>query len=89
MRSLRLIADRSFQIVVDWRYRPGDEGIVVAHGGQESGYVVYVEDGCLRFLENTAGEIVALPDAPLGIPSQRVVVDVSPAATKHGGLRSS
>ena len=68
VRSLRLIADRSFQIVVDWQYRPGDEGIVVAHGGQESGYVVYVEDGCLRFLENTAGEIVALPDRPAWNP---------------------
>lgn len=78
VRSLRLIADRSFQVMIDWQYRPGDEGIVVAHGGQESGYLVYVEDGCLRFLENAAGETFALPDARLGMPSRQVVVDVSP-----------
>jgi arylsulfatase A-like enzyme len=76
LRALRLIANRSFRFVVDWRYEPVDEGILVAHGGQESGYVLYVEDGRLRFVMNAAGEMLALPDVTLEGPSREVTVDV-------------
>lgn len=77
MRSLRLVSNRSFRFVVDWRYVPGDEGIIVAHGGQESGYLLFVEDGRLHFVENAAGEMVVLPPAPLAGASREVVVDVT------------
>ncbi len=75
-RSSRLIADRSFRIVVDWDYRAGDEGVVLAHGGQESGYVLYVEDGELHFAQNAAGEMNVLPSLPLGEASSEVAIDV-------------
>ena len=34
-RSSRLIARRTFSVTVDWDYRAGDQGVLVAHGGQE------------------------------------------------------
>jgi arylsulfatase A-like enzyme len=76
-RASQLITGRSFRIVVDWSYRSGDEGIVLAHGGQEAGYVLYVDDGELHFQQNQHGTPVALPAVPLGASSQGVVVDVT------------
>lgn len=75
-RASRLITGRSFRIVVDWAYRRGDQGILVAHGGQESGYLLYVEDACLHFLQNQYGEPKRLPSIPLGTASTQLVVDV-------------
>ncbi len=75
-RASRLITGRSFRVVVDWSYRRGDEGILVAHGGQEAGYVLYVEDECLHFLQNQFGEPRPLPPIPLGGSSTEVVLDV-------------
>jgi hypothetical protein len=76
-RAAQLITGRSFRIVVDWAYRPGDQGILVAHGGQEAGYVLYVEDGALHFVQNQHGTPVPLPAVPLGEASAEVVVDVT------------
>jgi arylsulfatase A-like enzyme len=76
-RSSRLIDGRSFQVAVDWAYRDGDEGVLVAHGGQAGGYLLYVEDGELRFEENEYGRPRRLPPVRLGESSSRVVLDVS------------
>jgi hypothetical protein len=76
-RSTRLISGRSFTVTVDWDHRPGDEGVVVAHGGQDSGYVLYVEDGSLVFAVNYASDMHLSPGVPLAGASGEVVVDVS------------
>jgi arylsulfatase len=78
-RSTQLIEGRSFQIKIDWQYRVGDEGVLVAHGGQSAGYILYVEDGALRFEQNEYGDPKPLPPIPLHGSSQEVVVDVTPA----------
>ncbi len=75
-RSSKLISGRSFRIVPEWNYRRGDEGVLVAHGGQESGYVLYVEDGDLVFTHNNCGDMQRL-SADLGENCSDVVVDVS------------
>ena len=54
-RSSRLIARRTFSVAVDWDHQPGDQGILVAHGGQEGGYVLWVEDDQLGFEVNAHG----------------------------------
>ena len=54
-RSSRLISRRTFSITVDWDHQPGDQGILVAHGGQEGGYVLWVEDDQLGFEVNAYG----------------------------------
>lgn len=76
-RSSKLIAGRSFQIVVDWDYQRGDEGVLVAHGGQEAGYVLYVEEEALHFVQNAFGSPRRLAAVALGDSSAQVVVDVT------------
>lgn len=76
-RSNKLIAGRSFQVIIDWEYREGDSGVVVAHGGQDSGYVLYVEDGSLHFVENYCSDLHRLPAVALTGGSRRLVIDVS------------
>ena len=54
-RSGELIHDRCFSIRIQFAavgLRAADEGVLVAHGGQEGGYVVYVEYGRLIFAQN-------------------------------------
>ena len=53
----RLISLRSFDVVIDVVYSPGDEGVLVAHGDQGGGYSVYIEDGQLRFAYNDYGNL--------------------------------
>ncbi|MYI20987.1 MAG: sulfatase-like hydrolase/transferase, partial [Acidimicrobiia bacterium] len=75
VRSQRLIGGRSFRIDIRLDHRPGDEGVLVAHGGQEAGYVLYVEDDRLCFELNEAGRPNPLAPAPLGSCSG-IVIDV-------------
>ncbi len=51
-RSYKLIQMRGFRVVVDLDLADGDQGVLVAHGDQGGGYVLYVEDGRLRFEHN-------------------------------------
>ncbi|UVF79364.1 arylsulfatase [Gordonia mangrovi] len=73
-RSARLIAGRSFRIVPDWDPRPGDEGVLVAHGGQESGYLVYVENDLIHFVHNNCGEMRKVATR---LEGRDVVIDVN------------
>ncbi|CAM3273316.1 arylsulfatase [Nocardioides dubius] len=50
-----LIQGLSWRVTVDWSYRPGDEGVVLAHGGQGGGYQLHVEDGALWLEQNQYG----------------------------------
>lgn len=77
-RSSHLIDGRSFQIHVDLDgYREGDDGVLVAHGGQEAGYVLYVEDGRVVFAQNAFGPMIATE--PCAVPSgaERITVRVT------------
>lgn len=52
-RSLLLIQARSFTVTVQLApHRPGDQGILVAHGDQGGGYALYVDGGELVFVQN-------------------------------------
>jgi arylsulfatase len=53
----RLISLRSFDVVIDVVFAPGDQGVLVAHGDQGGGYNVYIEDGRLRFAYNDYGNL--------------------------------
>jgi arylsulfatase len=75
-RSAKLIQGRSFRVEVDWDYRHGDAGILLAHGGQDNGYVLYVEDGALHFEQNTGLGMKKLTPVSLGDTSQSVAIDV-------------
>jgi arylsulfatase A-like enzyme len=75
-RSAQLIGGRSFAVTVDLEHRPGDEGVLLAHGGQDSGYVLWIEDGQLHFEVNEAGHPHRLAPMPLAGTCSRIVVDV-------------
>ena len=73
-RSSRLISRRTFSITVDWDHQPGDQGILVAHGGQEGGYVLWVEDDHLGFEINNYGTPQPVGRVPLPAASTRIDV---------------
>jgi len=58
-RSLQLINFRSFVVTVglDPGWRPGDEGMFVAHGDQGGGYAICVEDDRLIYVHNGYGDM--------------------------------
>ncbi|MFD3506462.1 arylsulfatase [Nocardia sp. NPDC058666] len=60
-------------------YRPGDEGVLVAHGDPLGGYVLYVEDGEVVLGVNSYGRYasVGVP-LPLGTREIRVRATVAP-----------
>lgn len=77
-RASQLIDGRSFTIEVDLGeggYRPGDQGVLYAQGGQESGFVLFLIDGALRVEQNAWGRTVTSPPVAL------------PAGTRRVGLR--
>lgn len=76
-RSSRLISDRSFVVRVDWDLHPGDEGVLFAHGGQESGYVLYLRDGVLVYAHNYSGEVRTLDPVAVGEGSRQLELRVN------------
>lgn len=51
-RSLQLVVLRTFEVDVRLVHRTGDSGVLVAHGDQGGGYLVWVEDDTVRFAHN-------------------------------------
>ena len=84
-RSGGLIHDRSFCIRI--KFGPAglaltDEGVLLAHGGQEGGYVVYVEAGKLVFAQNVDSRMRMIKcDIPAG--THDIVVEVAAAGQRH------
>lgn len=76
-RAQRIIAGRSFAITISLDHEPGDEGILVAHGGQDAGYVVWIEDGQLWFEINEAGAPRRLEPAGLAGSCSEITVEVA------------
>lgn len=56
-RSHKLINMRSFEITAHFTLREGDEGVLVAHGDQGGGYVVFVEEDHVVVSYNQFGEV--------------------------------
>ncbi len=74
-RSSRLIAQRCFDIVVDLSHRSEDQGILVAHGGQDSGYVLWIEDGRLHVEINRYGTPEPVGSAELTTTVSRIELE--------------
>ncbi|NUR90661.1 MAG: sulfatase-like hydrolase/transferase, partial [Nonomuraea sp.] len=71
-QALQLVQWRSFTITA--RIAVPGEGVLVAHGGQGGGYVLYVEDGEVVFAHNGYGVMRELRAGP---PGETVTVEVS------------
>lgn len=77
-RSAKLIALRSFRALAQLDHRATDEGVLVAHGDQGGGYVLYVESGHVHLAYNDYGDLSEL-DAGLLAPGRREVGIVAEA----------
>ncbi len=88
-RSQRLIAYRDFTVTAELAgYRPGDEGVLVAHGAPLGGYLLYIEDGWLVFGVNSYGRYDSVSTGPLtpGIRRISVTATVRPHLRWDFGL---
>ena len=72
-RSSRLLWHRTCEVAIDLDHRWGDAGVLVAHGDQGGGYLVWVEDGRVFAAHNDgAGRLVeldggTLPEGPVTV----------------------
>ena len=82
-RAAKLIAFRSFRIAVAVDHRPHDAGVLVAHGDQGGGYVLYIEDGHLRLGYNEYGDLRVLDGGPVEAGELTIAL----AATAVEGFR--
>ncbi len=72
-RSLQLVMIRSFTITIRVRVGDGDEGVLVAHGDQGGGYVVWLDDGGVHVAHNDGrGRLRTLDAGPVA-PGDREI----------------
>jgi hypothetical protein len=71
-RSSRLTSLRAFRVRVELDHGARDQGILIAHGDQGGGYVVYIEDERLHCAWNEYGSLREADGGPLA-PGSRVV----------------
>ena len=84
-RSRRLIWMRSFTITVDITIgAASDQGVLVAHGDQGGGYVLYVEDGRVHWAYNDGrGTMHTVDGGLLGTGRRSVLVTVNARAGRR------
>ena len=75
-RCMKLTGGRSFTVTIDLEFASGDEGVLVAHGDQGAGYVLFVEDDLLTFEMNEAGTPRRLAPMRLESGTRQIVLDV-------------
>ncbi len=83
-RSLMLTGQRSFTVTSRFHYEAGDAGVIVAHGAQGGGYVLYVEDGEIVFVYNGYGAMSELAGGALPAGDLEVVFEFT-ALARNGG----
>ena len=76
-RSSRLTSLRAFRVRIELDHGARDQGILIAHGDQGGGYVVYVEDERLQFAWNEYGSLREADGGPLAPGSRVVSLDVT------------
>jgi arylsulfatase len=80
-RAKTYVQGRSFTVTVQLDFRPGDEGMLVAHGDQAGGYALYVERDELVFAHNWYGRITLVGAGALERAAE-VVLDVEATAER-------
>lgn len=76
-RASGLIDGRSFSFEVDLvDFTTADEGVLLAHGGQEAGYLLYIEDGLLHLEQNSWGRMLAAEPVPLREGTAKIRVNI-------------
>lgn len=79
-----LIADRDFTLRARFAYESGDQGVVAAVGDIHAGFLLYVDQGALRFTWNGFGRRIGLAPTPL----EAGPVEVELKVAKQSGRRA-
>ena len=82
-RSLMLVYRRSFVVTVDIDFRPGDRGVLFAHGCQSGGYSLSVDRDRLCYYHNHSGQVDVLDLGALPTGRRSIELDV---CALEGGL---
>lgn len=77
-RSAALIGYRAYEIEVSFEVSAGDDGVLVSHGDQSGGYVLYVENGHLHYAYNEYGRLRELDAGPVQAGNHVVRVASTP-----------
>ena len=85
-RSLQLTGRRSFTVTSRFHYEAGDEGVIVAHGAQGGGYVLYVEGGEVFFVYNGYSDVSELAGGALPEGDREVVFEFTAQARNRGAI---
>lgn len=73
-RSMQLAVNRSTDIEIDVNHRRGDSGVLVSHGDQGGGYIVWIEDDLVRIGHNDGrGRFITTEPLPIE-PGHRTVI---------------
>lgn len=77
-RSRRLLWMRSYTCTATFDTRADDQGVLVAHGGQGGGYVLFIDDQCrpVYLLNSGRGDEDTIIGEPLAPGSHVVVIEV-------------
>jgi arylsulfatase A-like enzyme len=73
-RSLQLVLLRTCTIRVSLEHRAGARGVLVSHGDQGGGYLLYVDDDELRFVHNDGHGTLQRLAGPLAAGTREVVL---------------
>ncbi|MFN8052693.1 MAG: arylsulfatase [Acidimicrobiales bacterium] len=77
-RCLQLIMIRAFTISIVVTVADGDEGVLVAHGDQGGGYLVWLDAGGLHVAHNDGrGRVSAVDAGALAVGDHKIVVEVT------------
>lgn len=76
-RSSMLTLGRPWTAVVEVRARTEDEGVLLSHGSQAAGYLLFVEAGRLLFEQNQYGRPVRFDAGPWGDDVREVRLEVA------------
>ncbi|MDH3462815.1 MAG: sulfatase-like hydrolase/transferase, partial [Acidimicrobiia bacterium] len=77
IRARDLIWNRSFVVEIELTDAAGREGVILSHGDQASGYILYVDDGVLTFALNAGGVMTDLAAGAIVNHETTVTIDVS------------
>ncbi|TMK61691.1 MAG: arylsulfatase [Actinobacteria bacterium] len=85
-RSAVMVQFRSFTITVRLDYRVGDQGVLVAHGDQGGGYVLYIEDNELWYVHNDYGNPVLVRGGRLSDGEHEIAADFTAPGERQWDL---
>ena len=87
-RSRRLIWMRSFDVVASITMRAGDRGVLVSHGDQGGGYLVYIDGDRPVFVFNDGrGTMHRVAGSPLAPGPHEIRVAVSAGVAREWNIR--